>query len=70
MLFFHLSKFRPAEKPFACIMSGRSLSLSPPLRAAKRPKLDDDRLTLDDFKNGVFLAPMVRSGSRTCHLLA
>jgi hypothetical protein len=35
-------------------------SLSP--RPAKRAKLD--HLTLDDFKNGVFLAPMVRSGAR------
>lgn len=69
MIFLHWSKFHPATKLSIHIMSGRSLSLSPPLRATKRPKLDDDRLTLDDFKNGVFLAPMVRSGSRTFYYL-
>ncbi|KAF8203882.1 tRNA-dihydrouridine synthase 2, partial [Pholiota molesta] len=48
----------------------RSLSASPPFRPSKRPKLDDDRLTLDDFKNGVFLAPMVRSGALPTRLSA
>ena len=44
-------------------MSRRSNSLSPSPRAPKRAKLD--HLTYEDFKNGVFLAPMVRSGART-----
>ena len=45
-------------------MSRRSYSSSPPPRATKRPKLE--HLTSEDFKDGVFLAPMVRSGARTC----
>jgi hypothetical protein len=40
----------------------RSLSSSPP-RDLKRPRLAG--LTPDDYKNGVMLAPMVRSGART-----
>ena len=42
-------------------MSRRHLSSSPSPRAYKRTKLD--HLTKEDFKNGVFLAPMVRSGA-------
>ena len=46
----------------------RPMSTSPPPtseRVAKRLKLD--RLNADSFKNGVFLAPMVRSGARESH---
>lgn len=65
MVLFRLYSSHCLVNPLVHTMSRRSLSASPPLRAPKRPKLDDDRLTLDDFKNGVFLAPMVRSGART-----
>ena len=44
-------------------MSRRSHSASPGPRDAKRPRLD--YLTPDDYRNGVMLAPMVRSGART-----
>ena len=43
-------------------MSRRSFSSSPP-RDIKRPRLAG--LTPDDYRNGVMLAPMVRSGART-----
>jgi hypothetical protein len=43
-------------------MSRRSHSASPSPRLSKRAK--PDHLTNEDFKNGVFLAPMVRSGAR------
>ncbi|KAG6333148.1 hypothetical protein ID866_5944 [Astraeus odoratus] len=49
----------------------RHLSMSPPPdtdRAVKRPRLD--HLTSDSFKNGVFLAPMVRSGALPTRLMA
>ncbi|KAF8913201.1 hypothetical protein CPB84DRAFT_1841593 [Gymnopilus junonius] len=50
-------------------MSRRTHSTSPtPTRPPKRPKLD--HLTKDDFKNGVFLAPMVRSGALPTRLFA
>ncbi|KAF8167547.1 hypothetical protein B0H34DRAFT_645767 [Crassisporium funariophilum] len=49
-------------------MSRRSLSASPSPRMPKRAKLD--HLTPEDFKNGVFLAPMVRSGALPTRLLA
>lgn len=32
-------------------------------RLAKRPRLDSTPLTPDDYKDGVMLAPMVRSGA-------
>ncbi|KAG5219702.1 tRNA-dihydrouridine(20) synthase [Salix suchowensis] len=38
-----------------------SRSASPAQRPAKKPKLS--HLTSEDFKNGIFLAPMVRSGA-------
>jgi tRNA-dihydrouridine synthase 2 len=44
------------------LMSRRSFSSSPP-RDIKRPRLAG--LTPDDYRNGVMLAPMVRSGART-----
>lgn len=34
-------------------------------RAAKRRKIEHAPLTPDDYRNGVMLAPMVRSGART-----
>lgn len=43
-------------------MSRRSHSVSPSPRSLKRTKID--HLKPEDFKNGVFLAPMVRSGAR------
>ena len=43
------------------LMSRRSLSSSPS-RHIKRPRLEG--LTPDDYKNGLVLAPMVRSGAR------
>jgi hypothetical protein len=43
-------------------MSRRSPSSSPP-RDVKRPRLAP--LTPDDYRNGLMLAPMVRSGART-----
>ncbi|KAJ7292660.1 hypothetical protein C8J57DRAFT_1428750 [Mycena rebaudengoi] len=49
-------------------MSRRSHSLSPSPRAPKRTKID--HLTSEDFKNGVFLAPMVRSGALPTRLFA
>ncbi|KAJ3739783.1 hypothetical protein DFH05DRAFT_1530051 [Lentinula detonsa] len=49
-------------------MSRRVHSESPPPRCAKRAKMD--RLTLESFKNGVVLAPMVRSGALPTRLFA
>jgi hypothetical protein len=49
-------------------MSRRSHTNSPSLRPSKRVKIDPNsrrRMTSDDFKNGLFLAPMVRSGARS-----
>lgn len=43
----------------------RSRSVSPSPRELKRQKID--HLTKEDFKNGLFLAPMVRSGCRECY---
>ncbi|KAJ7736909.1 hypothetical protein B0H16DRAFT_1664812 [Mycena metata] len=48
--------------------SRRSHSRSPSPRATKRTKID--HLTPEDFKNGVFLAPMVRSGALPTRLFA
>ncbi|KAF7436215.1 hypothetical protein PC9H_003042 [Pleurotus ostreatus] len=45
-----------------------SRSASPAQRPAKKPKLS--HLTSDDFKNGIFLAPMVRSGALPTRLFA
>jgi len=47
-------------------MSRRSLSSSPS-RYVKRPRLEG--LTPDDYKNGLMLAPMVRSGARMSYRL-
>ncbi|KAG6857291.1 hypothetical protein H0H87_006484 [Tephrocybe sp. NHM501043] len=49
-------------------MLRRAHSPSPEPRAAKRPRLD--HLTPEDFKNGIFLAPMVRSGALPTRLFA
>jgi hypothetical protein len=49
-------------------MSRRSYTNSPSFRPPKRVKIDPNsrrRMTSDDFKNGLFLAPMVRSGARS-----
>ncbi|KAF4604657.1 hypothetical protein EYR40_003432 [Pleurotus pulmonarius] len=45
-----------------------SRSASPSQRPAKKPKLS--HLTSEDFKNGIFLAPMVRSGALPTRLFA
>jgi hypothetical protein len=45
-------------------MSRRSLSSTSDLPSPKRARLER-HLTSHDFKNGLFLAPMVRSGART-----
>ncbi|KAK7063644.1 tRNA-dihydrouridine synthase 2 [Favolaschia claudopus] len=49
-------------------MSRRSISRSPSARAPKRVKID--HLTSEDFKNGIMLAPMVRSGALPTRLFA
>ncbi|KAI0279417.1 hypothetical protein BGY98DRAFT_1145896 [Russula aff. rugulosa BPL654] len=49
------------------LMSRRSLSSSPS-RDIKRPRLEG--LTPDDYKNGLMLAPMVRSGALPTRLFA
>ncbi|KAG6865101.1 hypothetical protein C0991_005062 [Blastosporella zonata] len=49
-------------------MSRRTRSPSAEPRAAKKAKLD--HLTPEDFKNGIFLAPMVRSGALPTRLFA
>ncbi|KIL00800.1 hypothetical protein PAXRUDRAFT_821252 [Paxillus rubicundulus Ve08.2h10] len=52
-------------------MSRREMSTSPNPesgRAAKRPRVE--HLTSESFKNGVFLAPMVRSGALPTRLMA
>ncbi|EAU92337.1 tRNA-dihydrouridine synthase 2 [Coprinopsis cinerea okayama7 len=46
----------------------RSRSVSPDPRAPKRQKIG--HLTKEDFKNGIFLAPMVRSGALPTRLFA
>ncbi|KAL1739904.1 hypothetical protein HDZ31DRAFT_48561 [Schizophyllum fasciatum] len=48
-------------------MARRAHSTSPE-RSAKRMKMD--RLTPDDYRNGIFLAPMVRSGALPTRLFA
>ncbi|TEB38673.1 tRNA-dihydrouridine synthase 2 [Coprinellus micaceus] len=49
-------------------MSRRSRSVSPSSRTTKRQKVD--HLTKESFKNGIFLAPMVRSGCLPTRLFA
>jgi hypothetical protein len=59
------SYFRSAfsvSSPFR--MSRRARLTTPELRPAKRPRGDARPLTADDDKDGVMLAPMVRSGAR------
>ncbi|EMD30861.1 hypothetical protein CERSUDRAFT_163673 [Gelatoporia subvermispora B] len=52
-------------------MSRRSRSPSPGSeRLAKRPRLEYSPLTPEDYKNGVVLAPMVRSGALPTRLFA
>ncbi|KAI0964534.1 hypothetical protein AcW1_001332 [Taiwanofungus camphoratus] len=53
-------------------MARHSHSLSPPpsSRLAKRPRLDFVPLTPEDYKHGVMLAPMVRSGALPTRLFA
>ncbi|CAA7268086.1 unnamed protein product [Cyclocybe aegerita] len=60
--------FKIATQFLASFMSRRSHSTSPSPRPQKRAKLD--HLTQEDFKNGVFLAPMVRSGALPTRLFA
>ncbi|EPQ60003.1 FMN-linked oxidoreductase, partial [Gloeophyllum trabeum ATCC 11539] len=67
MIFSWAKVFKDAARP-TIKMSRRSLSTSPPAREAKRPRLD--HLTSEDFKHGVVLAPMVRSGALPTRLYA
>lgn len=62
---------RPSSLHISRAMSRREMSTSPAPggeRALKRQKLG--HLTPESFKNGVFLAPMVRSGARASTQLA
>lgn len=61
----------PSSVLLTCAMSRRPISKSSTPgpqgdseRPPKRPRID--HLTPDSFRNGIFLAPMVRSGARTC----
>jgi hypothetical protein len=57
--------FRAAFSFSTCVkMSRRAHSTTPEPRPAKRPRGDARPLTSDDYKDGVMLAPMVRSGAR------
>ncbi|KAG9313911.1 hypothetical protein JVU11DRAFT_4683 [Chiua virens] len=71
-MFARLFKLRPSSSiSYLSRMSRRELSASPPLdseRAPKRQKVG--HLTPESFKNGVFLAPMVRSGALPTRLTA
>ncbi|KAI9510786.1 hypothetical protein F5148DRAFT_1176466 [Russula earlei] len=58
---------RTPFSPRLWLMSRRSLSSSPP-HDVKRPRLVG--LTPDDYRNGVMLAPMVRSGALPTRLFA
>ncbi|KAJ3489774.1 hypothetical protein NLI96_g1909 [Meripilus lineatus] len=51
-------------------MARRSLSTDSSVRSAKRPRLDLNPLTPEDYKDGVMLAPMVRSGALPTRLFA
>ncbi|KAF8899236.1 hypothetical protein BD779DRAFT_1432038 [Infundibulicybe gibba] len=51
-------------------MSRRSRSFSPAPRSPKRPRIDHSPLSSEDFKDGVVLAPMVRSGALPTRLFA
>ncbi|KAI0053475.1 FMN-linked oxidoreductase [Auriscalpium vulgare] len=53
-------------------MARRALSTSPDREKVpiKRPRLDTPALTPDDYRNGVMLAPMVRSGALPTRLFA
>ncbi|OBZ68467.1 tRNA-dihydrouridine(20) synthase [NAD(P)+] [Grifola frondosa] len=62
---------RRAHKTPVFIMSRRSHSPSlPDIRLAKRPRLDIPPLTSADYKDGIMLAPMVRSGALPTRLFA
>ncbi|KAF5345189.1 hypothetical protein D9758_009700 [Tetrapyrgos nigripes] len=66
-----LSFARFRLKTFSAIferMSRRSHSASPPSRSPKRARIE--HLNLDSFKDGVMLAPMVRSGALPTRLFA
>ena len=63
-----LYNFRNKLSSIIFKMTRRSRSPSPTLevtspRLAKRPRLDFTPLTPEDYKDGVMLAPMVRSGA-------
>lgn len=53
------------SRPFTTLMSRRSQPPSPESspRIAKKPRLEYPPLTAEDYKNGLMLAPMVRSGA-------
>jgi len=60
-------RYSPTFTTFGTMLR-RSHSSSPPPRATKRLKLE--HLTSEDFKDGIFLAPMVRSGALPTRLFA
>ncbi|KAI0829074.1 FMN-linked oxidoreductase [Trametes gibbosa] len=62
----HLPRtLRSYSRPFSINMSRRSQPPSPESspRIAKKPRLEFSPLTSEDYKNGLMLAPMVRSGA-------
>ncbi|KAJ3563572.1 hypothetical protein NP233_g8854 [Leucocoprinus birnbaumii] len=63
-----LRKFYLSLRTVISRMSRRSRSPEPSPRPLKRQKLN--HLTSEDYKNGVFLAPMVRSGALPTRLFA
>ncbi|TFY63686.1 hypothetical protein EVJ58_g3109 [Rhodofomes roseus] len=65
MLLLALFGRRKLFSPLPLAMSRRSHSPSAPAspRLAKRPRLDFEPLTSEDYKDGLMLAPMVRSGA-------
>ncbi|KAG2136528.1 uncharacterized protein EDB93DRAFT_1169053 [Suillus bovinus] len=79
--FFRLSRahpkllYTPSSVFLTCAMSRRPISTSPtpgPQNDSERPPKRSriDHLTPDSFRNGIFLAPMVRSGALPTRLMA
>ena len=68
-LSLHIQRtYRPLGFRRFSSMSRRSHPSSPDSspRVVKRQKLEYAPLSTDDYKNGLMLAPMVRSGAREC----
>lgn len=56
------SFFKSTRSPLKMSRRARSSSTPPSPREAKRPRFEAP-LTSEDYKNGIMLAPMVRSGA-------